>query len=119
MIWHNGNQLVSQPRDLGLVLAQRVEKNPDDPLVGRLIADRDLIVDGVATRLFSLMHDGRWLLVNGNDETIERGGAWAARVRIVTAIGAQSMLIRPDGCIAWAGRPGGLRSALERWFPGT
>ena len=36
MIWHNGNQLVSQPRDLGLVLAQRVEKNPDDPLVGRI-----------------------------------------------------------------------------------
>jgi len=96
-------------------VATRYDLGDDDPLVGRLLADRDLTVDGVTTRLFSLMHDGRWLLVNGSSETIERAG-WAARVRTVTAAAAPSMLIRPDGCIAWAGRPGGLRPALERWF---
>jgi hypothetical protein len=97
-------------------VATRYDLGDDDPLVGRLIADRALLVDGATTRLFSLMHDGRWLLVNGSEENTQREGGWPARVRMVTADGAPSMLIRPDGCVAWAGRPGGLGSALERGF---
>src|SRR6185295_12474868 len=50
-------------------VATRYDLGDDDPLVGRLVADRELTVDGVTTRLFSLMHDGRWLLVNGSDES--------------------------------------------------
>lgn len=95
-------------------VATRYDLGDDDPLVGRLVADRDLTIDGMTTRLFSLMHDGRWLLVNGRDEALESTGGWAARVRSMIADSAPPMLIRPDGCIAWAGRPGGLRSALER-----
>jgi len=88
----------------------------DDPLVGRLIADRDLTIDGSPTRLYSLMHDGKWLLINGSAEPIEHEGTWAARTRSVSAAETLSMLIRPDGCIAWTGRPGGLRIAVDRWF---
>jgi hypothetical protein len=70
----------------------------------------------VATRLYALMRDGRGLLVDGDGEASEQGAAWASRVRAVRAPGARSMLVRPDGCVAWAGRAGGLRPALERWF---
>lgn len=94
----------------------RYDLGDEDPLVGRLIADRDLTIDGVVTRLFSLMHDGCALLVDGDGMASEDGAAWASRVRIVKAPGERSMLVRPDGCIAWAGRAGGLRPALERWF---
>jgi hypothetical protein len=40
-------------------------------------------------------------------------------VRCLPAEAGASMLIRPDGCIAWAGDAGdivGLVDALERWF---
>jgi 2-polyprenyl-6-methoxyphenol hydroxylase-like FAD-dependent oxidoreductase len=94
----------------------RYDLGDDDPLVGRLVADLDLTIDGVVTRLFSLMRDGRALLVDGDGMASEDEAAWASRVRMVKAPGARSMLVRPDGCIAWAGRAGGLRPALERWF---
>jgi 2-polyprenyl-6-methoxyphenol hydroxylase-like FAD-dependent oxidoreductase len=94
----------------------RYDLGDDDPLVGRLVSDLELTIDGASTRLFSLMHDGRGLLVEGNGEASGQGAAWASGVRVVKAAGARSMLIRPDGCIAWAGRSGGLRPALERWF---
>jgi 2-polyprenyl-6-methoxyphenol hydroxylase-like FAD-dependent oxidoreductase len=94
----------------------RYDLDDDDPLVGRLAADGELTIDGVPTRLYSLMHDGRGLFVDGDGVASEAVLAWPSRVRVVKASGARSMLIRPDGCIAWAGRPGGLRPALERWF---
>lgn len=94
----------------------RYDLGDDDPLVGRLVTDTELTLDGVATRLYALMHDGRGLLVDGDGEASEQGAAWASRVRVVRAPGARSMLVRPDGCVAWAGRPGGPRPALERWF---
>ncbi|TSC24682.1 FAD-dependent oxidoreductase [Corallococcus sp. Z5C101001] len=94
----------------------RYDLGDDDPLVGRFVADLELTIDGGVTRLFSLMRDGRGLLVDGDGVASTQGAAWASRVRGVKAPGARSMLIRPDGCIAWAGRDGGLRPALERWF---
>jgi hypothetical protein len=97
-------------------VATRYDLCDDDPLVGRLVADRELAIQGEVTHLYSLMHDGRWLLVNGDTDIIDRGGEWTARVRVVTADAGPSMLIRPDGCIAWAGRSGGLRAAVEHWF---
>ena len=99
-------------------VATRYDLGDDDPSVGRLVADGDLTVDGAATRLFALMKDGRALLVDGEGDgkAADEAAPWASRVRIVKAAGARSMLVRPDGCIAWAGRAGGLRPALERWF---
>lgn len=94
----------------------RYDLGDDDPLVGRLVADFDLTIDGVVTRLFSRMGEGCGLIVDGDGMASEEGAAWASRVRVMKAPGARSMLVRPDGCIAWAGRAGGLRPALERWF---
>jgi hypothetical protein len=94
----------------------RYDLGDDDPLVGRLAADREVIVDGVPIRLFSLMHDGRALLIDGDGESLDPSEHWAPRMRVVRTAGQPSMLIRPDGCIAWAGRRGGLRPAVERWF---
>ncbi len=102
----------------------RYDLGDDDPLVGRLVANHELTVDGVGTSLYSLMHDGRGLLVDGDDddgarEAFAQTKSSGSRVRVVKASGARSMLVRPDGCIAWAGRPegpDGLRVALDRWF---
>lgn len=97
-------------------VATRYDLGDDDPLVGRLVADRELIVGGVSVRLYSLMHDGRGLFIDGGDAAFGSLGAWPYQVRVVRAAGTPSMLLRPDGCIAWAGRPRALRAALERWF---
>ncbi|MET0404481.1 MAG: FAD-dependent monooxygenase, partial [Cystobacter sp.] len=97
-------------------ITTRYELGDEDPLVGRLVADAELTVEGEATRLYAWMHDGRGLLVDGSGEASAQQEAWASRVRVVRAPGARPMLLRPDGCVAWAGRPGGLRPALERWF---
>lgn len=67
-----------------------------DPQIGHVIAD-----------FAAEMHDGRWLLVNAD--------ANHARIRVITAPDVGPMLIRPDGCVAWAGR-GEPSAALERWF---
>ena len=54
---------------------------------------------------------------NGSDETIERRGACAARVRAVTAAEAASMLFRPDDDVRRGpGWPRRARAALERSF---
>ncbi|MFP2895718.1 hypothetical protein [Corallococcus sp. 4LFB] len=63
------------------------------------------------------MCDGRGLLVDGGGIASEQCAAVGSRLRVVRAAGARSMLVRPDGCLAWAGREGGLRPALERGFP--
>jgi 2-polyprenyl-6-methoxyphenol hydroxylase-like FAD-dependent oxidoreductase len=93
----------------------RYDLGDEEPLVGTLLGNRDLTIDDAKTRLYSLMHDGRGLLVDGDGQS----GAAAdriARVRVVKVPGARSMLIRPDGCLAWAGKAGTLGHALRRWF---
>ncbi|RYE82180.1 MAG: hypothetical protein EOO75_21085, partial [Myxococcales bacterium] len=117
--------------ELNTGVTVRHDLGDDDPLVGRLVADAALTIDDAPARLYAQMHDGRGLLVDGepagpvnrdrpagpaSDEPAGLAAAWAAHVRTVRAPGSRSMLVRPDGCIAWAGRPGGLRPALERWF---
>jgi hypothetical protein len=80
----------------------RYDLGDDDPLVGTFATD-------------PAMQDGRGLLVDGEEGALSDVAApWSAAVRIVR--GPRSMLVRPDGCIAWAGRAGGLRPALARWF---
>ena len=99
-------------------VATRYDLGDDDSRVGSLVGDFELTVEGVRTRSYPLMHDGRALLVDGSSDgaAAALGEPWRSRVKMVTSPGADSLLIRPDGCIAWAGRPGGLLPALERWF---
>jgi hypothetical protein len=102
------------------------------PLTGRRIPDLDVHTADGPTRLFTLLHDARPVLLNLG----EPGGfditPWANRVRWVDAghdgvwelpvVGEveapAAVLIRPDGHVAWAGAlvDPGLPEALTTWF---
>jgi 3-(3-hydroxy-phenyl)propionate hydroxylase len=101
------------------------------PLLGRRMPDLDIIAADGATRVFSLLHQARPVLLNfGPDRPAIEG--WTDRVRLVDAkfdgrielpvIGAieapGAVLIRPDGHVAWVGKGGseGLVEALGIWF---
>jgi 3-(3-hydroxy-phenyl)propionate hydroxylase len=102
------------------------------PLLGRRMPDLDLVTANGPLRLFTLLHGARPVLLNLG----EPGGfditPWADRVQSIDAsyagswelpvIGAvpgpTTVLIRPDGYVAWAGdvtQPG-LVDALTTWF---
>ena len=102
------------------------------PLLGRRMPDLDLHTADGPTRVFTLLHDARPVLLNLG----ELGGfdisPWADRVRLVDArhdgvwelplIGEiaapAAVLIRPDGHVAWAGdlTDPELPRALATWF---
>jgi 2-polyprenyl-6-methoxyphenol hydroxylase-like FAD-dependent oxidoreductase len=102
------------------------------PLLGRRVPDLDLQTDDGPTRVFTLLHDARPVLLN----LAEPGGfdisPWADRVRLVDArhdgvwelplIGEiaapRAVLIRPDGHAAWVGdlTDPELPRALATWF---
>lgn len=102
------------------------------PLLGRRMPDLDLETADGPTRVFTLLHDARPVLLNLG----EPGGVditpWADRVRLVVAKHAgtwelpllgevdapPAVLIRPDGHVAWTGdlTDPGLADALSTWF---
>ncbi|MEV6809359.1 FAD-dependent monooxygenase [Streptomyces sp. NPDC051129] len=82
------------------------------PLTGRRVPDLRL-ADG--RRLYEVLRDGAFVLV-GRDRPVPED-AW---LRVAAPAGdlRHTLLVRPDGHIAWAaGRPdrAGLRAELERW----
>jgi 2-polyprenyl-6-methoxyphenol hydroxylase-like FAD-dependent oxidoreductase len=101
-------------------------------VLGRRMPDLDVHTAGGPTRVFSLLHDARPVLLNLG----EPGGAditpWAERVRSVDAVhdgvwelpvigevpDPPAVLIRPDGHVAWAGElaDAELPRALSTWF---
>jgi 2-polyprenyl-6-methoxyphenol hydroxylase-like FAD-dependent oxidoreductase len=102
------------------------------PLLGRRMPDLDVVTVDGPLRVYTLLHDGRPLLLNlgapgGVDIT-----PWADRVRSIDAeyVGAwelpvlgvatapTAVLIRPDGYVAWVGdrTQKGLAGALTAWF---
>jgi 3-(3-hydroxy-phenyl)propionate hydroxylase len=102
------------------------------PLLGRRMPDLDLVTAGGPTRVFTLLHAARPVLLALG----EQGGfditPWADRVQRIDArclsawelpvIGAvaapTAVLIRPDGYVAWVSDAGqqGLADALTTWF---
>jgi 2-polyprenyl-6-methoxyphenol hydroxylase-like FAD-dependent oxidoreductase len=102
------------------------------PLLGRRMPDLDLHTADGPTRVFSLLHDARPVLLNLG----EPGGfditPWVARVQMIDAkhVGTWELpvlgeiaappaaLIRPDGHVAWAGdlTDPELPQALATWF---
>lgn len=77
-----------------------------------LIGDRPVQSGGATVALYDVMQDGRGVLIDATTD-----GHAPGLTRVTTATGP-SMLIRPDGCIAWSGDvyDAAFTSALQRWF---
>jgi bifunctional hydroxylase/dehydrase len=101
------------------------------PLLGRRLARLPLTGPDGETDTFRLLHAGRGVLLDLADDARvrEAAAAWSGRVDVVTATaspsvrgavlaGAEAVLVRPDGHVAWtaAGGADGLGAALARWF---
>jgi 3-(3-hydroxy-phenyl)propionate hydroxylase len=102
------------------------------PLLGRRMPDLDLQTAEGPTRVFTLLHDARPVLLNLGEPGGFDIGPWANRVRLVDArhdgvwelpvlgeiAAPPAVLIRPDGHVAWAGGPTDpeLPQALATWF---
>jgi hypothetical protein len=94
--------------------------------------DLDLDTADGPTRVFTLLHDARPLLLNLGESGGIEISSWANRVRLVDAkhygtwelpvlgeiASPQAVLIRPDGHVAWAGdiTDQELSQALATWF---
>jgi 3-(3-hydroxy-phenyl)propionate hydroxylase len=102
------------------------------PLLGRRMPDLDVQTADGPTRVFTLLHDARPVLLDlGGAGPVDIAG-WTDRVRVVEATydGAwelpvlgevaapPAVLIRPDGHVAWVGDAADpeLPVALTRWF---
>ncbi|WP_329128849.1 FAD-dependent monooxygenase [Streptomyces caniferus] len=106
---------------------QRYDLPGDHPLTGRSAPDLELS-DG--TRLAEHLHGGQGLLLDlAEDAGVRRRATgYGERVRVLSARcperpGLAGLLVRPDGCTAWAadspggpGTPDELDAALRRWF---
>ena len=102
---------------------------PAPPGSHRLTGRRapDVRLAGQCRRLYEALREGRFVLVvAANDPAVSylASKRWADRVRCVVAGGATrtSVLVRPDGYIAWATdetapdrRAAAIREALTRW----
>jgi hypothetical protein len=102
------------------------------PQLGRRIPDLDLETADGTTRLFTLLHRARPILLNLGEPGGFQITPWADRVRLVDARHAgpwelpvigevtapAAVLIRPDGYVAWVGGLGdpGLPEAMTNWF---
>jgi hypothetical protein len=103
------------------------------PLLGRRMPDLDLDTADGPTRVFTLLHDARPVLLNLGEPGGFDVSPWANRVRLVDAKHAgvvcelpvlgevavpAAVLIRPDGHVAWAGdlTDPELPRALATWF---
>ncbi|MEU0468732.1 FAD-dependent monooxygenase [Amycolatopsis sp. NPDC006131] len=95
-----------------------------DPLLGLRMPDLDLVTEHGATRLFTLLHAGRAVLLDlaGDPEPAAAARDWDDRLDVVVAKGPSgfppAVLIRPDGHVAWTAAPGvdGLRAACAKWL---
>ncbi len=102
------------------------------PLLGRRMPDLDLHTADGPTRVFTLLHDARPVLLNLGEPGGFDISPWANRVRFIDAKHAggwelpvlgevaapPAVLIRPDGHVAWAGdlTDPELPQALATWF---
>ncbi|HET7542052.1 MAG TPA: FAD-dependent monooxygenase [Polyangiaceae bacterium] len=90
----------------------RYDLGDDDPLVGTLTKDQLLErADGSEDRLYALMVKGGGLFVSPSERSLPRD------VQQVRTKDGPSLLVRPDGCIAWTSASSrSIDDALARWF---
>lgn len=102
------------------------------PLLGRRMPDLDLDTAAGPTRVFTLLHEARPVLLHLGEPGPFDIGPWADRVRRVEGThdgvwelpvlgevaAPDAVLIRPDGHVAWAGAvtDPALPRALDTWF---
>lgn len=110
----------------------RYDLGDGHPLLGRRMPDLDLDTADGPTRVFSLLHEAKPVLLNLTETASLDITPWAERVHLVDArfAGAwrlpvlgevkppTAVLIRPDGYVAWVGQgtDQGLTDALTFWF---
>jgi len=110
----------------------RYDLGPGHPLLGRRMPDIELVTEDGPRRMFSLLHEGRPVLLNLGEPGALDIAPWADRVKradaqyagvwelpVVGAVAAPTaVLIRPDGYVAWVGEgtDRGLPDALTSWF---
>jgi bifunctional hydroxylase/dehydrase len=111
----------------------RYDVGCDHPLAGRRVPGVELVTASGQpgkTSTFEELHAARGVLFDLADSVSLRDAAagWADRVKVITARpcagspldDVAALLVRPDGYVAWAARPGqeadGLPGALARWF---
>jgi hypothetical protein len=90
----------------------RYDLGDDDPRVGTLVKDQVLTLrDGSEERLYARMEKGGGLFISPSERPLPQGVQHAR-----TQSGA-SLLVRPDGCIAWTDASSTPPDdALARWF---
>jgi 3-(3-hydroxy-phenyl)propionate hydroxylase len=110
----------------------RYDLGEGHPLLGRRMPDLDLATAAGPTRVYSLLHQARPLLLNLGEPGALDAGPWSGRVQLLEAehggawelpvLGAvpapAAVLVRPDGHVAWVGdgTDSGLSEALTTWF---
>jgi 3-(3-hydroxy-phenyl)propionate hydroxylase len=110
----------------------RYDLGEGHPLLGRRMPDLDLQTADGPTRVFTLLHDARPVLLSLGEPGGFDISPWANRVRLVEArhegtcelpvLGRvdlpAAVAIRPDGHVAWAGAltDADLPRALTTWF---
>lgn len=121
--------------ELNKALAERVSAidvrygDDEDPLVGRRAPDLQT-AGNASSSLFELLHEGKFVLIGTADECA--GVAADDWLRVVRAQvkhphedwkDVTSLLVRPDGHIAWVGRSGSedtaLIEAVTKWVRPT
>ncbi|MGK5530979.1 FAD-dependent monooxygenase [Streptomyces sp. URMC 129] len=98
------------------------------PLVGARLPHLDLVTDSGVTSTTALLRGGRGVLLDLSGDPARSAALTAlaaGRVDTVTAAaapdapleGQETVLLRPDGYVAWAGdRAADPSAALDRWF---
>jgi len=110
----------------------RYDLGEGHPLLGRRMADLDLRTADGPTRVFTLLHQARPVLLDLGEPGGFDIAPWARRVRLVDATydgvwelpvlgevaAPAAVLIRPDGYVAWTGdlTDPSLPRALTTWF---
>ncbi|MFE1165745.1 FAD-dependent monooxygenase [Nocardiopsis sp. NPDC058789] len=104
---------------------RRPEQVMDSASVGRRVDDLPLVHEGETTRLYELVDPTRFTLLDTTrvGASAEAARPWADRVRALRVVGdlpegADALLVRPDGHVAWsAERPCAeqVRAALTAW----
>jgi 2-polyprenyl-6-methoxyphenol hydroxylase-like FAD-dependent oxidoreductase len=90
----------------------RYDLGDDDPRVGTLARDQLLALEGGGEeRLYARMENGGGLFISPSERALPEG------VHHARTSEGPSMLVRPDGCIAWTDASSrSLDDALARWF---